>query len=356
MPQRRLQEVRRHLEKARLDALVVSHLPHVRYLSGFSGSNGLCVVSLSRQSILTDNRYRDQIRDEVEGFRIHIAQAGLFETVQKSGILRGAQRVGFEAQYVPVSAYRNLRKLFPKLSFVPTQSVLEGIAAIKDEGEIESIRRAVTITDSVFNRILKILKPGIREIDIAAEIGYWHKKLGADGEAFEPIVASGVRGALPHARPTLKKIRKGEFVTLDLGCRVNGYHSDLTRTVAVGEPGKKARTIYRIVLEAQCKAIEAAGAGVKNRFLDGVARGHIRRAGFGKYFSHSLGHGLGIEIHEPLRLSTLSRDVLKAGNVVTVEPGIYIPGFGGVRIEDDVVIRENNCEVLNKAPKELLVV
>jgi len=356
MPERRLQEVRRHLEKARLDALVVSHLPHVRYLSGFSGSNGLCVISLSRQSVFTDNRYRDQIRDEVEGFRIHVARAGLFEAAQKSGILKGVRRAGFESQYVSFSAFRNLKKLFPDHSLVPTRGIVEGVAAIKDDGEIESIRRAVAITDSVFSRILRILKPGIREMDVAAEIGYWNKKLGADGDGFEPIVASGVRGALPHARPTMRKIVKGEFVTIDLGCRVSGYHSDLTRTVAVGQPGKKARTIYRIVLEAQCKAIEAARAGVKSRFLDGLARRHIRRSGFGPYFSHSLGHGLGIEIHEPLRLSALSRDVLNAGNVVTVEPGIYIPGFGGVRIEDDILIREHNCEVLNKAPKELLIV
>ena len=356
MPERRLQKVRRHLEKARLDALVVSHLPHIRYLTGFSGSNGLCVITGNSQHILTDNRYRDQIRDEVEGFRIHIARGSLFEGAEKHGVLKGTRRVGFEAQYVAVSAFRNLKKLFPKLSFVPSHSIVEGIAAIKDEGELASIRRAVSITDTVFSRILEMLKPGISEIDVAAEIGYWHKKLGADGDGFEPIVASGVRGALPHARPTMKKIQKGELVTIDLGCRVNGYHSDLTRTVAVGQPGTKARTIYRIVLEAQCKAIEAAHAGVKNRLLDGVARRHIRRSGFGPYFSHSLGHGLGIEIHEPLRLSALSKDVLVAGNVVTVEPGIYIPGFGGVRIEDDIVIREHDCEVLNQAPKELLVV
>lgn len=356
MPERRLQEVRRHLEKARLDALVVSHLPHVRYLSGFSGSNGLCVISRNRQSILTDNRYRDQIRDQVEGFRIHIARASLFEAAQKAGILKGAHRVGFEAQYLAVSTFRNLKKLFPKLSLIPTHSIVEGIAAVKDESEIASIRRAVAITDAVFSRIVKLLKPGVREMDIAAEIGYWHKKLGADGDGFEPIVASGVRGALPHARPTMKKIRKGELVTLDLGCQVDGYHSDLTRTVAVGEPGRRARKIYRTVLEAQCKAIEAARKGVKNRFLDGVARRHIRRAGYGPYFSHSLGHGLGIEIHEALRLSALSSDELKVGNVVTIEPGIYIPGFGGVRIEDDIVIREHDCEVLNNAPKELLLV
>src|SRR3990172_1342714 len=182
MPERRLQEVRRHLEKARLDALVVSHVPHVRYLSGFSGSNGLCVISRTRQFILTDNRYRDQVRDEVDGFRIHIAPVALFESVRKLGLLRANRRVGFEAQHLSVSAFRILKKHFPRLSLIPTHSIVEGIAAVKDDAEIESIRRAVSITDSVFSRIIQMLKPGISEMDVAAEIAYWHKKLGADGD------------------------------------------------------------------------------------------------------------------------------------------------------------------------------
>lgn len=356
MPERRLEEVRRHLEKARLDALVVSHLPHIRYLTGFSGSNGLCVISRTRRHFLTDNRYRDQIRSEVAEFETHIAKTSLFDAARRFHVLRRGQKVGFEAQYLSVLALRNLRQNFPGVSFLGTHSIVEDIAAVKDDAEIEMIRKAVAITDRVFKRITRLLKAGMTEMDVAAEISYWHRRLGADGDGFEPIVASGVRGALPHARPTIKKIRGRELVTLDFGCKVGGYHSDLTRTVAVGEAGKKERRIYGIVLEAQLKAIEAARAGVKNRSLDGVARNHIKRAGFGRYFSHSLGHGLGIEIHEPLRLSALSKDTLCVGNVVTIEPGIYMPGFGGVRIEDDIVVREQHCEVLNTAPKELLVV
>ena len=356
MPERRLLEVRRHLEKARLDALVVSHHPHIRYLTGFSGSNGLCVISQSRQHFLTDNRYRDQVRNEVAGFEIHIAKASLFDAASRFQVLRRSRKVGFEAQYLSVSALTNLKKSFPRVSFVGTHSVVENIAAVKDDAEIALIRKAVAITDKVFLRVLRLLKAGMTEMDVAAEISYWHRTFGAEGDGFEPIVASGVRGAFPHARPTAKKIRRGELVTLDLGCKVSGYHSDLTRTVALGEPGRRARKIYRIVLEAQISAIEAAHTGVKNRALDGAARSHIKRAGFGRYFSHSLGHGVGIEIHEPLRLSALSKDTLKVGNVVTIEPGIYIPGFGGVRIEDDIVVREHDCEVLNSAPKELVVV
>lgn len=355
MPERRLQEVRRHLESSRLDALLISHMPHVRYLTGFTGSNGLAVISHRRQYFLTDNRYRDQVKAEVSGFRTIVAPAGLFEAVRKHGILRTAKRVGFEAPYVSMALFTNLKTLFPRRTFVPTSSLVERMCAVKDAHEIELMRSAAAMTDRIFLRVLNVIKPGVTEAEVAAEISYWNRRYGSEGDAFEPIVASGPRGALPHARPSKKKIRKGELVTLDLGSRVRGYHSDLTRTIAVGKPSAKAMTVYRVVLEAQLKAIEAAQAGVPARKLDTVARSHIRRQGFGRYFSHSLGHGLGIEVHETLRLSALSKEILEVGNVVTIEPGIYLPGFGGVRIEDDVVIREKGCEVLNQAPKELII-
>jgi Xaa-Pro aminopeptidase len=355
MFERRLQEVRKHLETSRLDALLVSHLPHVRYLTGFSGSNGLCIVTRSKQLFLTDNRYRDQSKTELDGFEIIVTSDTLLKAARKSGSLNGKKTIGFECQYVSVSMYENLKKLFPSASFISKRSVIENIAAVKEEAEIDAIKRAAGITDKVFRKLLPVLKPGIRELDIAAEISYWHQRLGADGDAFESIVASGPRGALPHGRATEKKILKGEFVTLDFGCVCKGYHSDLTRTVAVGKPSVRARRIYQVVLDAQCKAIDAVCAGIPARALDRVARRHIHRKGFGKYFSHSLGHGLGIEIHEPLRLSTKSNDVVRTGNVFTIEPGIYIQGFGGVRIEDDVVVRDSGCEVITKSPKELMI-
>ena len=355
MFERRLHEVRKHLETSRLDALFVSHLPHVRYLTGFTGSNGLCIITRRRQFFLTDNRYRDQAKDEVSDYAILVARDSPLEAARKRSLLKGQKRVGFESQYVSHATFNSFKRLFVGSVFVPTQSIVERIASIKDDSEIELLKKAAAITDKAFRKVLQILKPGIAEREVAAEISYWHRRFGADGDGFEAIVASGVRGALPHGRASEKKIRKGELVTLDFGCRFAGYHSDLTRTVAVGRPNNRAKKIYSIVLDAQCKAIDAARSGITARFLDGVARRHIRVAGYGKYFSHSLGHGLGIEIHEPLRLSAKSKDILSAGNVVTIEPGIYIPGFGGVRIEDDVVIRENGCEVLTHAPKELVI-
>jgi Xaa-Pro aminopeptidase len=263
--------------------------------------------------------------------------------------------VGFESEHISVSSGAKMKELFKGSDLVSTRSVIEKIAAVKDEEEIERIRRAIRITEKVLKKILNMLKPGMIERDVAAEIGYWHKRYGAQSDAFETIVASGLRGALPHGLASAKKIRNGELVTLDLGCRLDGYHSDLTRTVAIGRPSSRGRKIYRIVLDAQSRAIDAARAGIRASALDRVARNVISREGYGKYFSHSLGHGLGIEIHEQLRLSAQSKDTLRAGNVVTIEPGVYIPGFGGVRIEDDIVIRESNCEVLSIAPKELMI-
>jgi Xaa-Pro aminopeptidase len=356
MFERRLQAVRKHLETTGLDALLVSHLPHVRYLTGFSGSNGLCLVTLSKQYFFTDNRYREQSKSEIDGFEITVTSETLSQAARKRGVLTGRKRVGFEGQYVSVSMFENLKKLFPAVMFVSKRMVIEDIAALKEEIEIKAIKQAAAITDKVFKKVLLALKPGVKELDLAAEISYWHQRFGADGDAFESIVASGPRGALPHGRATEKKICRGEFVTLDFGCTFHGYNSDLTRTVAVGNPGARAMKIYQTVLQAQCKAIEATCPGVPARALDRVARNHIRQKGFGKYFSHSLGHGLGIEIHEPLRLSAKSKDVVAVGNVFTIEPGIYIKGFGGVRIEDDVIVRDSGCEVITKSPKELIIV
>jgi Xaa-Pro aminopeptidase len=255
-----------------------------------------------------------------------------------------------------VADMMNLKKLLPGRHFVSEKKIFETVTAIKDDGEIALIRYAVQITDKVFKKILTLIRPGIRECDIAAEISYWHRKYGAECDAFDPIVASGERGALPHARASDKIIRLGEMVVLDFGCRYCGYHSDLTRTIAVGKPLAKMKKIYNIVFEAQKKAIDTVHHGVAARSVDAAARKHIRQTGNGRYFIHSLGHGLGIHVHDPLRLSALSTAILKTGNVVTIEPGIYIPGSGGVRIEDDVVVRENDCDVLTTSPKELMIV
>lgn len=355
MNAQRLEAVRKKIHGARLDAFLVTFLPHVRYLSGFSGSNGMCVLLDERQYFLSDVRYRTQSAEEIKEFHILITKAGLFEELKKRKVLPTKGRIGFEVQHVSVADLENLKTLFPRLRFVPRCGIVENVASVKDESEIEAMKQAAAMTDEVFGGVLPVIKEGVSETDIAAEIVYRHRKAGAEAEAFEPIVASGPRGALPHARATAKKINKGDLVTLDFGCRFRGYHSDLTRTVAVGNPPDEAKTIYGIVLEAQQRAIEAARSGMKARALDAVARGFIRKAGYGKFFSHSLGHGLGLQVHEMPRISAISHDLLEEGNVITIEPGIYVPGVGGVRIEDDVVILKDRCEILNKAPKQLMI-
>jgi Xaa-Pro aminopeptidase len=356
MIHKRLKAVRSVMMTQRLQSMLVTDLAHVRYLTGFSGSSGLCFITLTRQFFITDRRYKSQAPQEVHGFKIIIAKQNLFPLLAEKKIIPTRARVGFESQHISVADMLSLKKLLPLRRFIHATNILENVTAVKDDKEIELIRSAAIISDNVFKKLLTLVRPGVRECDIAAEISYWHRKYGAEGDAFDPIVASGERGALPHARASEKKIRLGELVVLDFGCCYRGYNSDLTRTIAVGNPSEEMKNVYQIVLDAQKKAIDAVRSGATARSIDTIARKHIRQKGYGRYFIHSLGHGLGIHVHDPLRISAMSAAVLKTGNVVTIEPGIYIPGRGGVRIEDDIVVRENGCEILTTSPKELIIV
>jgi Xaa-Pro aminopeptidase len=351
----RLNHLRAQFALLKVDSFLVTFPPHLRYLSGFSGSTGAGLITAGGATLLTDGRYADQVKSEVRQWRIAICPDGVLEEIKRRRLLQPGQRVGFDGNTLTYAQYSLFKKTFPKAVFCPKVDCIEKIAVVKDEHEIANIRKAVEITDRVFSDILGIIKPGIREQDISAEISYRQRKYGAEGDAFETIVASGERGALPHGRASMKKIASRELVTLDFGCVYGGYHSDMTRTVAVGRPHPEAKKIYYTVLDAQLRAIEAARSGVKTGDLDAIARGFIRKEGYDRYFRHSLGHGLGLQIHEPPRISVLSTSTLQAGNVVTIEPGVYIAGLGGVRIEDDVVIRADHCDVLNRSPKELIV-
>jgi Xaa-Pro aminopeptidase len=351
----RLRKLKQVLQERGIDGFLVTNLPSVRYLSGFSGTNGFCLVGKEASYFLTDFRYEEQSHEEVRGLRIAIAKDSLFKELEKRKLLRGMRTVGIEGNYLPFSEYQKLKKAHPRVRFVAPADIVEGISAVKDEGEVDLIKKAVRISDKVFNEILKSIRPGVRELEISAEISFLHKTHGAERDAFETIVASGSRGALPHGIASAKKLRKREFVTLDFGCVYHGYCCDITRTVSVREPPRKLREIYRIVSDAQAEAIEAVKPGMTAKDLDAVARRHIARNGFGKFFRHSLGHGIGLQIHEPPRISSQSSYRLRDGNVITIEPGIYLPGIGGVRIEDDVLIMNGKSMVLNKAPKELLI-
>ncbi|MBI2429138.1 MAG: aminopeptidase P family protein [Ignavibacteriales bacterium] len=278
------------------------------------------------------------------------------ERASKKKVFSSLDSIGIEKDHLTVTQFEELRKFARKKSLKLLRGSVEQLRSVKDDDEISLIRKAVSITDTVFSKVLGMIKPGVLESDIAAEISYFHRKFGAEKEAFDTIIASGERSALPHGRASSRKIGMNEFLTLDFGCIYEGYHSDMTRTVCVGKPNEEMKKIYTIVSDAQKNALDVIAAAKTARSIDAVARGHIASKGFGHYFGHSLGHGVGLEIHESLRLASTNKEKLRQGNVVTVEPGIYLPKKFGVRIEDIVVVRNEGCENLTTSPKELIVV
>lgn len=356
MLNKRLATVRSALLKQHLSILLVTRIEYVHYLTGFTGTNGICVIKSNNQYFITDTRYKEQAQSEVKDFKIIIAKRNLFQELNNEKVIPVKACIGYDSRDLSVEDFENLKKILRKRTFISTTRILENMTAIKDEVELDRMRCSAQISDKVFRKVLNVIRPGIKEIDVAAEISYWHRKFGAESDAFDPIVASGYRAALPHARASNKILKENEMVIIDFGCKYQGYCSDLTRTVALGKPPQRLKRAYKIVLEAQQKAIDFARSGVTAKSVDAIARNHIRKNGFGKYFIHSLGHGLGLQIHEQIKLSKLNNIPLKTGNVVTIEPGVYIPQLGGVRIEDEVVIKENSCDILTNSTKELIIV
>jgi Xaa-Pro aminopeptidase len=336
-----------------LDAMLVSSPAAIRYLAGFTGSNGLLIVRPGGAVLLTDPRYRAQAGIEARGVPRVIVSGSLLDAARERGLLEGCRNAGFEDEEVSWRRHVAMRRAFPGVRLRSAGTLLGDLAAVKDDGEIEAIAEAARISDRVFTDLLPLIRAGVTELDLASEIVFRHRRYGADGDAFEPIVAAGGRSALPHARASRAKLVRGDLVVLDFGCTVRGYGSDLTRTVAVGRVSSRWRNIYRIVRNAQEEARAAVRSGASGRAVDAAARQLIRREGYGRQFIHALGHGLGLRPHEPPRLAPRSVDVLAAGNVVTLEPGIYLPDSGGVRIEDDVVVRDDGCDPLTASPKEL---
>lgn len=353
----RISRLRSELKARSLDGVIVHRAAHIRYLCGFSGSAGLLLVTQKKAAFFTDFRYKEQMAEElVSGVKGYIDREP-YERMLAEKLIESGMTIGFQESAVSMSTYDDIRKRLKKVKLERTGSMVADLTAIKSDEEIESIRKAADIASKVYRQVLEIVKPGMKESDLAAEISYRGKKLGSEGDAFDIIVASGPRGALPHGRASAKKIRKGELVTLDFGFIYNGFNSDMTRTFAVGNPSAEAREIYEIVLRSQKKGVAAARAGVSAKDVDDACRNEIAAAGYGEEFGHSTGHGLGIDVHEMPTLSSRGGEqILKPGMVVTIEPGIYLPERCGVRIEDDVVITKEGCTVLTKAPKELIIV
>ena len=351
----RLDTVRKRLADLSADAVLLTFLPDIRWAIGFTGSNGVLLVTPGAAHFVTDGRYRAQAEREVEGAEIHVPGYKLYEYIAEHGLLGETRTCVVQSDHLTVAQFDQLQGLMQAIRFQPASKFLVEAVATKSGKEIERIRAAQEITDSVFVDLLPMIKPGVSELDLSAEIVYQHLKRGCEWVAFEPIVASGARSALPHARPTNNAIEPGDMVVIDMGGVKNGYASDMTRTVAVGKPGDEAREVYQVVRDAQEAAIEAARAGMTGRELDQVAREMISAAGYGDAFSHSLGHGIGLQTHEWPALSSRVEDVLPVGAAVTIEPGIYLPGKFGVRIEDIVVLNEGGCVNLTNSPKDLLV-
>ena len=351
---RRLQKI---LLNENLDVLLVTSLPHVRYLSGYSGTNGLILVSLNSSICLTDFRYQQQVKEQVKDLKVQIVQRDLFSGLPDLPILKSKRiKLGFESEHLSYEVYRRLKALLPDCLLVPTEKVVESLTVIKDQAEVEKIKKAAEITDLVFSEILDVIKPGERELDLAAEIEYRMKGFGSSTPYYETIVASGKRSALPHGVASDKKIQKGDFVTMDFGAVVDGYTADLTRTIIVGKANKRQNEVYNIVQRAQRHATTQVKPKMKACDLDKTAREIIKRSGYAEYFGHGLGHGIGLLIHDNPAVNPTNQQLLEPGMVITIEPGIYIPNWGGVRIEDDVLITQKGHEVLTTSERNLIEV
>lgn len=340
------------LAERELDQMLVTSLANVAYLSGFGGTNAACVCDPKARLLLTDFRYTERAEAEVEGWDVVTVEGDWMAGIAEH--LSG--RVGFEDDHVSVRALKRLRDKLPAgVELVEAGGAVERLRRVKDAEEIDAIAAAAKLADEVWRWSLECGLSGRTEVDVARAAEARIRELGGD-PSFPAIVAAGPNGALPHAEPGERRIGRDELVVFDMGARLDGYCSDGTRTVATGEPGGRAREVYEVVLEAQGAALDALAVGVAGEAVDTAARQVIAEAGLGSRFGHGLGHGVGLEVHEAPRLSQRSEDVLEAGEVVTVEPGVYLPGELGVRIEDLVVVGEDACRNLSGLPKDLLVV
>lgn len=354
---KRIAQLREKMRTKDLQAVLLVGDANRNYLSGFTGDESFSVITLDKAFFITDSRFTEQAKQQVKDYEVlEYSKNSTFadflaELVAKNNI----KKLGFEEDVVSFSTY-SLYKSKVSCLLIPMEGIVEEIRTIKDESELDIIRKAAEITDKAFDHIVKFIRPGMTEREIGLELEFFMKKLGATALSFPSIVASGVRSSLPHGVVTDKVVNEGEFLTLDYGCVYEGYCSDMTRTLVIGESSEKMTEIYNVVLQAQERALKAFKPGTPAIDVDKVARDYIKEKGYGDYFGHSLGHGVGREIHEAPTIGYRNAKELQAGMVVTDEPGIYIPDFGGVRIEDLLVIKEDGIEILSKSPKELICI
>ncbi|MBE44895.1 MAG: Xaa-Pro dipeptidase [Thaumarchaeota archaeon] len=352
--QQRQEKLKSVLADQGLDGMLITNLTNIRYISGFTGSAASCLITPDSQYFITDGRYIEQSKAQVKGFKRFIDMDSHLSIIRKNNLNPNGLKIAFEGDHVTFSLYEEMTSIFPETTWEHTGMILEDLAAVKDEIELDAIRTAVEVTDRVYEETLPMVRPGYTEKQVANSMVAKYREY-AEGEAYSPIVATGPNGALPHAIPTDREFKKGDFIVIDAAAKYAGYHADMTRTPVVGEATGKHHEIYGIVKEAQQRGCDAAKAGVPCKVVDAATREYIKEMGYGEYYPHGTGHGLGLEIHTSPRFSPQSEDVLNVNNVMTIEPGIYLAGWGGVRIEDDVIIKEDGCEILNKTTKELVV-
>ena len=350
----RIEKLRQGMHAQVMDAFFVTSSENLRYLTGFTGTAGYALITLDHAYFITDFRYVEQAQEQTEGFQIIQQQGPAADAIVKLIEQDQLSVVGFEDDFVTYAEYSVFEENFDA-ELAPASGMIEFLREQKDEAEVALIQKACEIADAGFEYILKTIRPGMTEIEVANQLDFYMRSLGASGVSFDTIVASGYRSALPHGVASEKKIAQGDLITLDFGCVYQGYVSDITRTFAIGDPGEGLKEIYQIVLHAQEAVIKACKPGVSGSQLDQVARQIITEAGFGKEFGHSTGHGIGLAIHEGPNLAASNDRLLKVGNVVTDEPGIYVPGLGGVRIEDDLLVIPDGNRRLTNATKELII-
>lgn len=352
--EKRVQAIRQKMRETDTEALMVHSAFNRRYLSGFTGTSGIVLLVKEKAYFITDFRYIEQATKQAPHFQIVDGTNGMWKAVASILQENHVRALRFEQDYLTFAEYRLLQDLLRDIDLLPTSGWVEELRATKDPDELALIQKAAEIADRTFEEVLKELRPGISERQVAMSLEMKMREMGATSSSFEIIVASGKRSALPHGVASEKILEKGDFITLDFGAFYKGYCSDITRTVVLGKPNSQQQEIYDIVLEAGKRTLSALRAGMRGKEADAIARDYITEHGYGDAFGHSTGHGIGLEIHENPRLSKTSDDLLAPDMVVTVEPGIYLPEFGGVRIEDDVRITENGCEILTHSPKELI--
>src|SRR5690625_36404 len=350
----KLEKIRKQLKNQGLDALLITNPFNRRYLSDFTGSSGTLLVSLEQAILFTDFRYIEQATNETNLFEIVEHKGSLLSEITNQLNKYNIKRLGFEENDVSFKQFTQFNHTFD-VELIPTSDIVENVRLIKTQDELLILQEAAKIADNAFSEILNYIKLGVKEIDVSNELERLMRPQGATSSSFDTIVASGYRGALPHGVASEKEIQTGELVTMDFGALYNGYCSDITRTIAVGEVNEELKKIYDVVLQAQLRGVSGVKAGITGEEVDALTRDYITNEGYGDYFGHSTGHGLGSEVHENPRLAKGSKTILEENMVVTIEPGIYVPNVGGCRIEDDIIVTNEGNIRLTHSKKELII-